>query len=110
WSSDVCSSDLPGAARRGPGDRPGAVHSLEHVAVDVPGQPPDLRLPQGVVRPRARPVRSAPAVVGRGCPVWHPVAHFVPRARPPGQARGLPARSDTLHLAFEGATTPPDGR
>ncbi len=38
----------------------------------------------------------------RGGPVCHPVAHFVPGARASRQARGVPARSDRLHLAFEG--------
>ena len=33
-----------GAARRGPGDRSGAVHSLQHLSVDLPGQSPDVRV------------------------------------------------------------------
>ncbi len=36
--------DHAGAARRGPGDRSGAVHSLQHLSLDLPGQSPDVRV------------------------------------------------------------------
>ena len=46
------------APAQDPVDRSGAVHSLQHLSVDLPGQSPGVRVPEGLVRHRPRRART----------------------------------------------------
>ncbi|CAM5337995.1 hypothetical protein STENM223S_04744 [Streptomyces tendae] len=83
----VITLDLAGEE---PVDGSGALHSVEHLAVDVPRQPPDLRLAAGVVRHGPRRIRSQPACRPPRLPGMARSCSLRPRSADP--AAGTPCR------------------